>query len=198
MHDFIKHAENFARERHFGQIRKGVLAEPYITHIEEVARLTREFGGNESEICAAWLHDTVEDCPPTSFKELEQEFTVEIADIVRELTDDKSLPKAERKRLQVVNAPKKSRSAAIVKLADKSSNVRSIATSPAPDWDFARRLEYLRWASEVVAALPFHPLNGLDHFVNVRDITMQALAHEFPDEMSETGGTDIFANNSHF
>ena len=68
---------------------------------------------------AAWLHDTVEDRPPTSFAEIENEFNVDIANIVRELTDDKSLPKAERKRLQIVNAIKKAEEGRLIKLADK-------------------------------------------------------------------------------
>lgn len=182
MDQLIKHAENFARQRHKGQIRKGILAEPYISHVADVARLTQEFGGGSPEICAAWLHDTVEDCPPTSFDELAREFSPEIAGIVAELSDDKSLAKAERKRLQIVNAPKKTRSAAIVKLADKSSNVRSIATSPASDWDYDRRMGYLRWASEVVAALPFRPLSGLLHFIESRDLAEIAIVEELADK----------------
>ena len=59
------------------------------------------WNGIGNAIAAAWLHDAVEDCPPTSFAEIENEFDVDIANIVRELTDDKSLPKAERKRLQI-------------------------------------------------------------------------------------------------
>jgi (p)ppGpp synthase/HD superfamily hydrolase len=76
-----------------------------------------------------------------------------IADIVTEVTDDKSLPKAERKRLQVETAGHKSREARVIKLADKTSNVRAIASSPPPDWSVERRLDYVRWASEVVAQI---------------------------------------------
>ena len=87
----IRLAEAFAREVHEGQFRKGAAQEPYAVHLEEVAELVRSYGGNETEICAAWLHDTVEDCPPTSFADLESRFGMEVANIVRELTDDKSL-----------------------------------------------------------------------------------------------------------
>jgi hypothetical protein len=62
-----------------------------------------------------------------------------------EVTDDKSLPKAERKRKQVESAPKKSREAKLIKLADKTSNLRAVAHSPAPDWSVERRLEYVDW-----------------------------------------------------
>ena len=81
------------------------------------------------------------------------DFGQRVADIVVEVTDDKSLPKAERKRLQVTHAPHKSREAKLIKLADKTSNLRTIATSPAANWSVERRLEYVDWAKAVVAGL---------------------------------------------
>jgi hypothetical protein len=69
------------------------------------------------------------------------------------VTDDKALPKEERKRRQVEAAPKKSREAKLIRLADKTSNLRTIASSPAADWSVERRLEYIEWAKEVVAGL---------------------------------------------
>ena len=92
-----------------------------------VAALVERWSGSERAIAAAWLHDTVEDCPPTSVAELEALFGKEIAGIVAELTDDKSLPKAERKKQQILNASKKSNEASLVKLADKTSNIGAIA-----------------------------------------------------------------------
>ena len=129
-----------------------------------MVELVRSYGGNEEEICAAWLHDTVEDCPPTSFEDLESRFGIEVANVVRELTDDKSLAKAERKRLQVVNASHKSRSASLVKLCDKTSNLRAIANSPPKNWDYQRRCDYVTWAATVVAALPYKPEKALENF----------------------------------
>ena len=85
MTDLIKSAETFSRSRHAGQFRKGDAQEPYIVHVEEVAELVTVWGGYESAIAAAWLHDTVEDCPPTSFAEIEQEFGSDVASIVHEL-----------------------------------------------------------------------------------------------------------------
>jgi guanosine-3',5'-bis(diphosphate) 3'-pyrophosphohydrolase len=70
-----------------------------------------------------------------------------------EVTDDKSLPKAERKRLQIVNAPKKSARAQMIKLADKISNLRAIRNSPPVDWTEERKVEYFDWARQVVDGL---------------------------------------------
>jgi len=71
------------------------------------------------------LHDTVEDTD-TTFEELESVFGTTVARIVQEVTDDKSLPKEERKRLQVVHAPHRSHQAKLVKLADKLYNLRDL------------------------------------------------------------------------
>ena len=76
-----------------------------------------------------------------------------MAAIVAEVTDDKALPKAERKQLQIAHAAHKSPGAKLVKLADKIANLRDIAASPPADWDHARKAAYVRWAGEVVAGL---------------------------------------------
>jgi guanosine-3',5'-bis(diphosphate) 3'-pyrophosphohydrolase len=99
------------------------------------------------------LHDTIEDTD-TYYEELAEGFGKEVADIVAEVTDDKSVPKAERKRLQIKNAPNKSQSAALVKLADKTCNLRDILESPPSDWSSARKREYFDWAKNVVDSLP--------------------------------------------
>ncbi len=149
----VEMARDFAAQAHAGQIRKGAGQEPYVVHLEEVAALTARFGADERVIAAAWLHDTVEDCDvlPTTLADL---FGNDIAALVAELTDDKTLPKAERKARQVAHAPKKSPGAALVKICDKMSNIRAVADAPPLGWSQARRLEYLDWAACVVAALP--------------------------------------------
>ena len=164
MKDLIERAERFARVCHAGQCRKGAAKEPYTIHLEEVSSLVDAWGGSEEAIAAAWLHDTVEDCPPTSHKDLVAEFGDQVAGFVAELTDDKSLPKPKRKELQIENATKKTPEAALVKLADKTSNVRSIAKSPPEGWSLARRLQYIAWAEKVVSALPHLPRKGLNEF----------------------------------
>ena len=157
MTDLIKQAEAFARERHKGQIRKGAAAEEYMVHVADVASRVQALGGNQAAICAAWLHDTVEDCPPTSVAELAGLFGAQIAGFVAELTDDKALPKAERKRLQRVNAPAKSATASLVKIADKTSNVTALRLSPPAHWPVERKLAYIDWAEDVVGALGHQP-----------------------------------------
>jgi guanosine-3',5'-bis(diphosphate) 3'-pyrophosphohydrolase len=113
--------------------------------------LTEATGGADPVLVAAgWLHDTLEDTA-TEREELEALFGAAVAAIVAEVTDDKSLPKAERKRLQVETTPKKSAAARLLKIADKTSNLRAIALSPPAGWDLARRTEYVAWAEAVVA-----------------------------------------------
>ncbi len=174
--DKIAAAAQFARERHAGQKRKGKAGEPYIAHVEEVADLVASFGGDEETIAAAWLHDTIEDCPSTSYEELVQRFGRRIADIVAEVTDDKSREKAERKRLQIEKAPERSQGASLVKIADKTSNLRAIANSPPTNWDFERRMGYVRWAVAVIAHLPVTPKIALDAFLGAVDQAEIAIA----------------------
>ena len=148
----IARAADFAARAHVAQRRKGDAQEPYINHLAEVALLlTQATGGRDAALIAAgWLHDTLEDTD-TEREELETLFGAGVAAIVAEVTDDKSLVKAERKRLQVETAPHKSPQARLLKIADKTSNLRAIAQSPPSGWDFAGRLAYLHWAEAVVA-----------------------------------------------
>ena len=98
------------------------------------------------------MHDTVEDTE-TTIGEIEENFGDHVRSIVAEVTDDKSLPKAERKRLQVVNAPKKSREAKLVKLADKLYNLRDLDRVTPVGWSEARVTQYYEWAGQVVSGL---------------------------------------------
>jgi guanosine-3',5'-bis(diphosphate) 3'-pyrophosphohydrolase len=111
--------------------------------------------GDESNVdllIAAVLHDTIEDTQ-TSPEEIEQVFGKKILDIVLEVTDDKNLPKEERKRMQVLHAATKSELARKLKLADKICNVRDIIHHPPVDWPLQRKLAYLTWAEEVLTGL---------------------------------------------
>ena len=150
----ILRAASFAAEKHRTQRRADEAATPYINHVIAVATILAIEGGitDVTVLAAALLHDTVEDTD-TTIKEVEVGFGRAIAAIVAEVTDDKSLPKVERKRLQVVKAASKSDGAKLVKLADKIANLRDIRDDPPADWDTARRKEYFRWAACVVAGL---------------------------------------------
>jgi len=141
----------FAAHKHRDQRRKDVEASPYINHPIALADLLCNEGGitDENVLCAALLHDTVEDTETTP-EELTQVFGKTISALVMELTDDKALPKAERKRLQIEHAAHASHQAKLVKLADKISNLRDIVASPPSDWDFQRKQEYFDWAKKVV------------------------------------------------
>lgn len=147
-------AASFAAERHRQQRRKDIDASPYINHPLALARiLVKEGSVTDPEvITAALLHDTVEDTE-TSLAELAERFGERVATIVAEVTDDKSQSKAERKRLQVERAGKKSPAAKLVKLADKISNLRDIVASPPAEWTEQRKAEYFTWAYDVVSGL---------------------------------------------
>jgi GTP diphosphokinase / guanosine-3',5'-bis(diphosphate) 3'-diphosphatase len=99
---------------------------------------------------AAVLHDTVEDTETTA-ADIEEEFGVDVAMLVLEMTDDMLLPSAERKARQIVRAPGLSTRAKYIKLADKIANVRDIAHHPPPDWSLDRRREYFEWTAKVIA-----------------------------------------------
>jgi (p)ppGpp synthase/HD superfamily hydrolase len=150
----ILSASLFAAEKHLNQKRKGAAAEPYINHLIEVAELVAGAlpEPDTNLVMAALLHDTIEDAGVTK-GELIERFNADVAELVAEVTDDKSLPKQERKRLQIENAPHKSARAQVIKLADKISNLRSLRSSPPADWDSQRKREYVVWAKKVVAAL---------------------------------------------
>jgi guanosine-3',5'-bis(diphosphate) 3'-pyrophosphohydrolase len=147
-------ALDFAAAKHRDQRRKGSDAAPYINHCIGVARLLAEVGGVQdlTLLTAAVLHDTVEDTE-TSPEELEALFGPEVRSLVMECTDDKSLPKAVRKQLQVEHAPHKSPGAKQIKIADKTSNVRDVTHCPPADWPWVRLWGYLDWTEQVVAGL---------------------------------------------
>lgn len=145
---------SFSAQKHADQRRKNSAATPYINHPIEVAEHLAIVGGVEDEdvIIAALLHDTVEDTDTTR-QEIVDLFGERVASLVMECTDDKSLEKMERKRLQVVHAPGKSPDAKAIKISDKTCNLRSILADPPEGWSSQRQLEYFDWARQVVEGL---------------------------------------------
>jgi GTP diphosphokinase / guanosine-3',5'-bis(diphosphate) 3'-diphosphatase len=149
-------ALDFAARKHRDQRRKDPAASPYINHPIAVAKLLAGEAGVTDLVTlqAAILHDTVEDTDTTR-DELVALFGATVADVVMEVTDDKSISDVrERKRLQRVHAPTKSLRAAQVKIADKTCNLRDIAATPPHNWSLQRKQEYFDWAKSVVDALP--------------------------------------------
>lgn len=147
----IVRALDFAARKHVHQRRKGEAGEPYVNHLSEVALLLAEAtdGEDANLIIAGLLHDSIED-QGVSYGELVEHFGSDVATLVSEVTDDKSLEKAERKRLQVETAPHKSARARMLKIADKTANLRSVLTSPPKHWSTERADAYFAWARRVV------------------------------------------------
>lgn len=151
-------AADAAARWHVHQRRKGTAQEPYVNHLLEVATLVAEAteGKDPNLVIAALLHDAIEDCE-VPHEMIAKTFGSDVANLVAEVTDDKSLTKSERKQRQVDDAHEKSARAKILKLADKTSNLRALASSPAPDWSVRRKMEYIEWAHKVVQGLrPVH------------------------------------------
>lgn len=150
----ILRALALAAHKHRDQRRKGSRASPYINHPIGLANVLCNEGGvsDVRVICAALLHDTVEDTQTTP-RELEEQFGPEIRDIVGEVSDNKKLLKEERKQLQIKHAAASSREAKLVKLADKICNLRELVDDPPVKWDLERKKEYFDWAKEVVDQL---------------------------------------------
>jgi len=148
----VLRALRFAAERHSEQRRKDAKETPYVNHLIVVADSLAEVAGvvDVTTLQAAILHDAVEDTD-TTLDEIERLFGAEVRGIVAEVSDDKTLPKQERKRLQIVHASGLSRPAKLIKIADKSANVHDISHTSPPGWPLERRLEYLEWAEDVVA-----------------------------------------------
>lgn len=157
----IARAYHFAALKHVGVRRKGEDQEPSINHLAEVAELVAvaTAGQDSTLVIAALLHDAIEDTVewpmgiPALEAEIRDAFGDEVLDLVWELTDDKSLKKDVRKQLQIDTSPAKSRSARIIKIADKISNLRALLRSPPANWPLQRRAQYLSWSQAVVAGL---------------------------------------------
>jgi guanosine-3',5'-bis(diphosphate) 3'-pyrophosphohydrolase len=147
-------ALTFAADRHKNQRRKDVDSSPYINHPISLANILCNEGHitEVNVICAALLHDTIEDTDTTA-EELEAEFGTTIRDIVIDVTDDKTLDKAVRKQRQIEHAAHISDTAKLVKLADKISNLRDVASCPPTEWSINRRREYFDWAKAVIDKL---------------------------------------------
>jgi guanosine-3',5'-bis(diphosphate) 3'-pyrophosphohydrolase len=143
----------FAADKHRNQRRKDAEASPYINHpIALASVLKREGVDDVAVLCAALLHDTIEDTNTTA-DELRVRFGEIITSVVLEVTDDKNLEKSERKRLQVAHAHALSGRAKLVKLADKICNVYDMVAAPPAKWSPERKREYLDWAKDVVDGL---------------------------------------------
>lgn len=147
-------AIDFAAKKHRDQRRKDAEKTPYINHPIGVMNILSEEGKVDDipTLMAAVLHDTVEDCECTN-DEIKELYGADVAGVVAEVTDDKNLPKEERKRMQVVNAPHKSKQAKLVKLADKLYNLRDLSRCNPEGWTEERVQQYREWGAKVCTGL---------------------------------------------
>jgi guanosine-3',5'-bis(diphosphate) 3'-pyrophosphohydrolase len=174
-------AIEFAATRHAGQTRqhaKGAAPLPYIVHPVGVASLLVDHTNvGEDVLVAAILHDVVEDTT-TTIEEIEQVFGPTVAGVVAELTDPPGVTGREADASQLARAPTMSWSARLIKLADKTYNVRDLRLNP-PGWKLASRLGYLGHCIEVVQAFGFSPgLRLLERFEAEAALTRAALDEE--------------------
>jgi GTP diphosphokinase / guanosine-3',5'-bis(diphosphate) 3'-diphosphatase len=147
-------ALTFSADKHRNQRRKDTARSPYINHPIEVTNVLWLIGGIRELpiLMAAVLHDTVEDTD-TSPEQIQDLFGEEVLSLVMEVTDNKSMPKLERKRLQIRMAAHKSPPAKCIKLADFICNLRDMEQSPPADWPLERVRDYFLWSEKVVAGL---------------------------------------------
>lgn len=144
----------FAAEKHRDQRRDGPEKIPYINHPLGVANNIVTIGevNDVAVLQAALLHDTVEDTS-TTLAELEDIFGAEVMSLVRDVTDDKSLPAYQRKLDQISHSPHIAHKAKIVKLSDKLYNLRDLLSSPLESWGAERIQGYFVWSWFVVKGL---------------------------------------------
>lgn len=150
---FLK-ALKFSAEKHRSQRRKDEQASPYINHPIEVVNVLWNVGEvyDAITLVGALLHDTLEDTQTTP-EEISINFGQDVLTLVLEVSDDKSLPKQERKLKQIEKTPSLSFRARQLKLADKICNIRDIAKFPPMNWSWQRKFDYLEWANSVIAGL---------------------------------------------
>ncbi|KAH9255734.1 hypothetical protein BASA81_006128 [Batrachochytrium salamandrivorans] len=149
----------FATAKHGKQTRKNLAQDPYITHPIRVSMIIASLGHSADNLAlmqAGLLHDTVEDTN-TTFEEIEREFGTKVRALVAEHTDDKTLAKAERKRMQIVKASSLSGDARILVLSDKIANLEDLLLQPNGEgipvgWDVNRVQNYVAWAQKVCQA----------------------------------------------
>ena len=158
----VVQALHYAAEQHRHQRRKDAEASPYINHpIALLHILAVEAGIEDIDVLvAAVLHDVIEDCsgPHQMYveerrREIRGLFGEAVLALVEAVSDDRSLPKDERKQAQLAHAAHLPHGAKLIKLADKTANLRDLADAPPADWSRERLDQYVAWASQVVDAV---------------------------------------------
>ncbi len=145
-------AVSFACKAHVDQRRKNKEGAPYVNHPVSVATFLSQAGITDVNVlCAAVLHDTVEDTA-TSLYTLSNTFGDDVASFINECSDDKSLAKVERKKLQIEHFRGASCEAKCIKLADKLDNLTSLLNDPPLMWSPQVVKGYALWSWAVVSS----------------------------------------------
>lgn len=140
----------FASEMHKKQTRKGD-GTPYINHPLRVADILQKIGADTETLVAAILHDVLEDTKAKHFQ-LRLKFGAKVANLVKEVTDDKSQSKYFRKLRQVEKVEQGilSEEAMLIKMADKIDNTRDLKKHPPPTWTDEEKVGYCAWSWKIV------------------------------------------------
>lgn len=149
----VPRANQYARKAHEGMgfITACGYDRPQLEHLQEVADLVWASGGSETEVAAAWLHDSVEDTSVT-LEDIRREFGEGVMELVHELTDPEEIrhfPTAERKQKQAERISGESENARRIKLADQTSNVRCVTVDPKATWTLEGRKNYALGAKQI-------------------------------------------------
>ena len=136
----IESAKLFAKDKHRNKTRDDSKT-PYSDHLESVVNRLKNLGiTDEDVLCAAWLHDTIEDTD-TTFDDIERRFGSNIAVMVLSVSKDTKLSKKEKEKQyieQLKNAPWQ---AQLIKLCDISSNLKDLKNS---GWSKSKKKNYVK------------------------------------------------------
>ena len=175
----IRRAYDFAKSKHGDQLRRS--GEPYIIHPVQVAYILSTLGLDESTICAALLHDVIEDTDVT-LQDLSKEFSPEIAEMVDGVTKLGKLNYTSEQEQQVENYRKmflamgKDIRVIIIKLADRLHNMRTL--------EFLRRDRQIAIAKETMQL--YAPLaNRLGFYSMKWELEDLAFKYLYPEEYGE-------------
>ncbi|MDR0320994.1 MAG: HD domain-containing protein [Treponema sp.] len=164
--NLIHEAIVFATCKHNGYKRKGTDI-PYISHPMEVMQILTESDCRENVIIAGILHDTLEDTKTTP-AEISNLFGEEVLNLVSAESEDKTKTWKERKQATVNNLADASPDVKMVCLADKLSNLRSMAADKRAIgeklWErFNANKDDIEWYYRQIGKIAFHPLDKEYH-----------------------------------
>ncbi|MEP4892451.1 MAG: HD domain-containing protein [Aliiglaciecola sp.] len=143
----LNKAKTLAMQAHQNQTRKFDNS-PYVNHLNEVRAILEYFNFSDVKVlCAALLHDVIEDTSVTSI-EIEKTLGVEVRSMVEQLTDDKSLSLKGRRQTAINKLIDQQATIHAIKLADLISNLSALPAS----WKMDKRKDYFSWCENLIGA----------------------------------------------